>query len=68
MSDHHDRIRLATQRAAEGGPAKYHEKLRDQGKLFVRDRVALLCDEGSFVEDSKLANALDEPDLRPTGW
>ena len=67
MSDHHDRIRLATQRAAEGGPAKYHEKLRDQGKLFVRDRVGLLCDEGSFVEDSKLANALEEPDLAADG-
>ncbi|MFN8036114.1 MAG: acyl-CoA carboxylase subunit beta [Acidimicrobiia bacterium] len=32
-------------------------KLKDQGKLFVRDRLALLLDEGSFVEDGLLANA-----------
>ncbi len=33
------------------------EKLAAQGKLFVRDRLALLLDEGSFVEDGLLANA-----------
>ena len=29
-----------------------------QGKLFVRDRIALLFDAGTFVEDGLLANAL----------
>src|SRR6201746_2686206 len=33
-------------------------KLAAQGKLYVRDRIALLLDEGSFVEDGQLANAL----------
>jgi acetyl-CoA carboxylase carboxyltransferase component len=33
-------------------------KLRSQSKLYVRDRIALLFDEGSFVEDGQLANAL----------
>ena len=33
-------------------------KLASQGKLFVRDRVALLVDEGSFVEDGQFGNAL----------
>jgi len=33
-------------------------KLAGQGKLFVRDRLALLFDEGTFVEDGQLANAL----------
>ncbi|MDP8959145.1 MAG: acyl-CoA carboxylase subunit beta [Actinomycetota bacterium] len=51
------------ERARGGGPPKYHEKLAAQGKLFVRDRIALLCDEGSFVEDELLANAFEEPDL-----
>jgi acetyl-CoA carboxylase carboxyltransferase component len=32
-------------------------KLRTQGKLYVRDRLALLFDEGTFVEDGQLANA-----------
>jgi methylmalonyl-CoA decarboxylase subunit alpha len=33
------------------------EKLERDKKMFVRDRVALLVDEGSFVEDGLLANA-----------
>lgn len=33
-------------------------KLGPQGKLFVRDRIGLLLDEGSFVEDGLYANAL----------
>jgi acetyl-CoA carboxylase carboxyltransferase component len=33
-------------------------KLAAQNKLYVRERLALLFDEGSFVEDGQLANAL----------
>jgi acetyl-CoA carboxylase carboxyltransferase component len=33
-------------------------KLQKQNKLYVRDRIALLFDDGSFVEDGQLANAL----------
>ena len=33
-------------------------KLAAAGKLFVRDRIDLLFDPGSFVEDGQLANAL----------
>jgi acetyl-CoA carboxylase carboxyltransferase component len=33
-------------------------KLASQSKLYVRDRIALLFDDGSFVEDGQLANAL----------
>lgn len=55
-----DRFHVATDRAATGGPEKYHDKLKAQGKLFVRDRVDLLCDPGSFVEDGLLANAVTE--------
>jgi acetyl-CoA carboxylase carboxyltransferase component len=51
------RIAAATARALEGNLARGGEKLRAQRKLFVRDRLALLLDEGSFVEDSLLANA-----------
>jgi acetyl-CoA carboxylase carboxyltransferase component len=41
-----------------GGAAKYHEANAARGKLFVRERIALLVDGGSFVEDGLLANAL----------
>src|SRR3954470_12771373 len=41
-----------------GGAAKYHDANAARGKLFARERVALLVDEGSFVEDGLYANAL----------
>ena len=45
-----------TRRALAGNLAKAGEKLAAQNKLFVRDRLALLLDAGSFVEDGLLAN------------
>ncbi len=51
----HDLARL-TERALAGNLAKVGDKLAAQNKLFVRDRLALLLDEGSFVEDGLLAN------------
>ena len=35
-------------------------KLAEQNKLYVRDRIALLFDDDSFVEDAQLANALGD--------
>jgi len=43
---------------ARGGAVKYHEANAAKGKLFARERIAGLIDEGSFVEDGMLANAL----------
>lgn len=47
----------ARTRARQGNLSAGGAKLASQNKLFVRDRVALLLDEGSFVEDGLLANA-----------
>jgi acetyl-CoA carboxylase carboxyltransferase component len=44
------------ERALAGGPARHREKAQEQGKLPVRERVALLLDEGSFSEEALLAN------------
>jgi acetyl-CoA carboxylase carboxyltransferase component len=41
-----------------GGAEKYHAANAARGKLFARERIALLTDEGSFVEDGLYANAL----------
>jgi acetyl-CoA carboxylase carboxyltransferase component len=46
----------AAERALAGGPERHREKAREQGKLAVRARVALLLDDGSFAEDALLAN------------
>jgi acetyl-CoA carboxylase carboxyltransferase component len=50
-------IAAAAERALQGNLHKEAAKLERQGKLFVRDRLALLLDAGSFVEDALLANA-----------
>ncbi len=52
-----DRLAAATERARAGNLAKGADKLAAQNKLFVRDRLDLLLDPGSFVEDALLANA-----------
>jgi acetyl-CoA carboxylase carboxyltransferase component len=38
-------------------PERAAAKLAAQHKLYVRDRIALLVDTGTFVEDGQLANA-----------
>ncbi|MEJ3742313.1 acyl-CoA carboxylase subunit beta [Actinomycetes bacterium KLBMP 9797] len=45
-------------RARAGGAEKYHAANAAKGKLFARERIALLVDEGSFVEDGLYANTL----------
>jgi acetyl-CoA carboxylase carboxyltransferase component len=55
-----DELRLRTDRARAGNLHKEADKLARQGKLFVRDRLALLLDDGSFVEDALLANTMAE--------
>ena len=52
-----ERLRAAAERALAGNLARVGDKLERQGKLFVRDRIDLLVDAGSFVEDGLLANA-----------
>jgi acetyl-CoA carboxylase carboxyltransferase component len=52
--------------ASASAPAKAQAKLDAQGKIYVRDRIALLFDEGSFVEDGRYANAL-QPGLPADG-
>lgn len=49
-----------------GGAPRYHEKAREQGKLFCRERLARLLDVDSFVEDGAFANSLD-PELPADG-
>ncbi len=45
-------------RALEGNLAKNRDKLAAKNQLFVRDRIAALLDDNSFVEDGLLANTM----------
>src|SRR6266550_2560510 len=53
---HHPPVAELRATVEKGGAAKYHEANAARGKLFCRERVRLLVDEGSFVEDDMLAN------------
>jgi acetyl-CoA carboxylase carboxyltransferase component len=47
------------QQIRKGGAPKYHQKLTEEGKLFVRDRLRLLLDQDFSIEDADFANCLD---------
>src|SRR2546427_1784954 len=51
----------------EQGHTKYREKLREEGKLFVRDRLKLLLDPGSEFEEDWLFARSEEPDTPADG-
>ena len=52
MGELHTAVELAT----AGGPERHHKKAAGQGKLPVRERIALLLDSDSFAEEGLLAN------------
>ena len=54
-----ERSKKLREKALAGG-ARYLPKLREQNKLTVRERLDLLLDPGSFVEDGLFANVLAE--------
>src|SRR5580693_2622145 len=54
-----DKLEETLSRVLRGGEAKYHEKNAERGKLFARERISLLVDEATFVEDAMLANVVD---------
>ncbi|HEY0839355.1 MAG TPA: acyl-CoA carboxylase subunit beta, partial [Vulgatibacter sp.] len=54
------------ERIRQGGAPRHHAKNEAAGKLFARERIRLLLDDGSFVEDGLFANCLD-PELPADG-
>ena len=63
-----DDFKAQSDKAKRGGAPKYHESNAAAGKLFCRERIALLCDDGGkdFAEDGLFANAT-APDLPADG-
>jgi acetyl-CoA carboxylase carboxyltransferase component len=54
-----DRQRELREKALKGG-TRYLPKLREQHKLTARERLAILLDDGSFIEDGLFANVMAE--------
>jgi propionyl-CoA carboxylase beta chain len=52
--DRFERLEALERQAAEAGGAARARRQHDAGKLTARERVALCCDPGSFVEIDKL--------------
>jgi methylmalonyl-CoA decarboxylase subunit alpha len=61
-----ERLKKRIAEVERGGAEKYHSKNKEQGKLFARERIRLLLDPDTFVEDAKLANNAD-PELPADG-
>src|SRR3954468_21811266 len=61
-----DKVKAELLRIGKGGAPKYHQKNAETGKLFARERVRLLLDAGTFVEDGAFANGTD-PELPADG-
>jgi acetyl-CoA carboxylase carboxyltransferase component len=51
-----DALEQTRKRVLAGGAERYHAANTAKGKLFARERIARLLDEGSFVEDGLYAN------------
>jgi acetyl-CoA carboxylase carboxyltransferase component len=51
----------------EQGHVKYRDKLREEGKLFVRDRLKLLLDPGTEFQEDFLFARHHEPDTPADG-
>jgi len=58
-TDREERLRDEIADIERGGPKKYRDKLEEQGKLFVRDRLDLWFNDGDSAlrfEDGRFAN------------
>lgn len=55
-----EQLKQNRERIEAGGAPKYHEKLKQQNKLFVRDRLARLFDNGEYEEDGAFANCVTD--------
>ena len=66
MSQGRERYERERARIEQGHP-KYREKLRAEGKLFVRDRLKLLLDPGSEFQEDWLFARSEDPDTPADG-
>ena len=60
MSLDSEALEQLSKQVQTGGAQRYHDANAAKGKLFARERIAMLVDPGSFVEDGRYANVLAE--------
>ena len=60
VDNKYEKLERERKRVESGGAPKYHEKAKEQGKFFVRERLNQLLDDGFQIEDAAFANCLDK--------
>lgn len=63
MSQNEERVASEIERIKKGGPEKYHERNRKQKRLFARDRLTLLLDDGKIEFEDGMFAENQNPDL-----
>src|SRR5947199_2161305 len=67
MSSNNERVAAEIERIKKGGAEKYHVRNREQKRLFARDRLKLLLDDGKIeFEENMFAECLN-PELPADG-
>ncbi|GAC1632298.1 MAG: acyl-CoA carboxylase subunit beta [Ktedonobacteraceae bacterium] len=63
MTNNEERIVSEIERIKKGGPEKYHERNRKQNRLFARDRLKLLLDDGKIEFANGMFAESQNPEL-----
>jgi acetyl-CoA carboxylase carboxyltransferase component len=67
VTEKNQELRDKREQIEQGGKEKYHERNKERGKLFVRERLDLLLDDGLRVEDGAMANVEADDELPADG-
>lgn len=67
MVDNNQRLAEQIERIQKGGAEKYHARNREQKKLFARDRLKLLLDDGKIEFEEGMLAECQDPELPADG-
>src|SRR5690242_21341249 len=67
MTSKDERVLAEIERIKKGGAEKYHARNREQKKLFARDRLRLLLDDGKIEFEDGMFAECQKPDLPADG-
>src|SRR5579859_342635 len=67
MPGNNERLAAEIERIKKGGPEKYHARNREQKRLFARDRLKLLLDDGKIEFEDGMFAECQNPELPADG-
>src|SRR5260370_1053848 len=63
MTSNDERLAAEIERIKKGGAEKYHARNREQKKMFARDRLKLLLDDGKIEFEDAMFAECQNPEL-----